>query len=283
MARVAVVTGSNKGIGLAIARGLCKQFEGDVILTARDKGRGQAAVAALAQEGLKPKFHQLDVQSTDSVQRLTEYLHQQYDGVDVLVNNAGVAFMPGTPDPEKVHSGITFGTNYFGLLSVSQSIMPILRPGARVVNVSTTLCGTALTKTKPEVKDRLLDCTTIEETTEMMREFLSLDNEGTAVSKGWHPWAYVVSKLGVSILTPMLQYQVNGDININAVCPGFVKSDMTQNKGVKTPEQGAETPLFAALLPPFTEHPKGEFISEKKVLDWVNFNPYAPRPRKKGE
>lgn len=61
--------------------------------SARDKGRGQAAVAALAQEGLKPKFHQLDVQSTDSAQRLTEYLHQQYDGVDVLVNNAGVAFM----------------------------------------------------------------------------------------------------------------------------------------------------------------------------------------------
>ena len=70
---VAVVTGSNKGIGLAIVRGLCRQFEGDVFLTSRDEGRGrEAVVAALEREGLSPKYHQLDITDEASVRRLKE-------------------------------------------------------------------------------------------------------------------------------------------------------------------------------------------------------------------
>ena len=87
--RVAVVTGANKGIGLAIVRSLCKQFTGDVYLTARDKGRGQAAVALLNAEGLSPKFHQLDICSLESVDALKKLILEKYGGIDVLVNNAG--------------------------------------------------------------------------------------------------------------------------------------------------------------------------------------------------
>ena len=58
---VAVVTGSNKGIGFGIVRALCKKFEGDVFLTSRDEGRGRAAVEDLEKEGLKPKYHVLDI------------------------------------------------------------------------------------------------------------------------------------------------------------------------------------------------------------------------------
>ena len=92
--RVAVVTGSNKGIGFAIVRDLCKQFTGDVYLTARDEGRGKAAVALLNAEGLSPKFHQLDITSHESVEALKKFVLEKYGGIDVLVNNAGISKLP---------------------------------------------------------------------------------------------------------------------------------------------------------------------------------------------
>ena len=74
MTKVAVVTGANKGIGFAIVRGLCKQFDGDVFLTARDEGRGSAAVEELKKEGLNPKFHQLNLDDQSSIERLRDFL-----------------------------------------------------------------------------------------------------------------------------------------------------------------------------------------------------------------
>ncbi len=90
--RVAVVTGSNKGIGLAIVRRLCKEFDGDVILTSRDERLGKEAIEKLEAEGLKPKYHQLDITSSESIDRLKQHLVQQYGGVDVLVNNAAISY-----------------------------------------------------------------------------------------------------------------------------------------------------------------------------------------------
>ena len=79
--RVAIVTGGNKGIGLAIVRGVCKQFSGDVILTSRDSERGLAAVKQLEGEGLKVKFHQLDINSQDSISTLKEHVEKHYGGM----------------------------------------------------------------------------------------------------------------------------------------------------------------------------------------------------------
>ena len=79
--RVAIVTGANKGIGLAIVRGICKQFDGDVILTSRDPERGAIAVKQLEEEGLKVKYHQLDIDSRDSISALKEFLKKTYNGI----------------------------------------------------------------------------------------------------------------------------------------------------------------------------------------------------------
>ena len=81
--RVAIVTGSNKGIGLAIVRRMCKMFNGDVVLTARDESRGQDAVKQLQGEGLTPKFHQLDIASRDSISRVKEFLKGNYGGTSI--------------------------------------------------------------------------------------------------------------------------------------------------------------------------------------------------------
>ena len=90
--RVALVTGANKGIGFAITRDLCRQFSGDVVLTARDAARGRAAVQQLQAEGLSPRFHQLDIDDLQSIRALRDFLRKEYGGLDVLVNNAGIAF-----------------------------------------------------------------------------------------------------------------------------------------------------------------------------------------------
>ena len=89
--RVALVTGANKGIGFATVRNLCRQFFGDVVLTARDEARGRAAVQQLQGEGLSPRFHLLDVDDLQSIRALRDFLRKEYGGLDVLINNAGIA------------------------------------------------------------------------------------------------------------------------------------------------------------------------------------------------
>ena len=79
-AKVAIVTGANKGIGLSIVRRMCKEFSGDVILTARDQSRGRTAITLLEGEGLQPKFHPLDIDSRDSIATLKESLEKNYGG-----------------------------------------------------------------------------------------------------------------------------------------------------------------------------------------------------------
>ena len=87
------VTGSNKGIGFAAVRALCKQLDNGVVyLTSRNEERGKEAVAKLNKEGLKPQFHQLDIDDRTSVERLRDYLKKTYGGLDILINNAGIAF-----------------------------------------------------------------------------------------------------------------------------------------------------------------------------------------------
>jgi len=78
--KVAIVTGANKGIGLAIVRRMCKEFNGDVILTARNESNGRTAIAQLGGEGLNPKFHQLDIDSHDSITALKQFIEKTYGG-----------------------------------------------------------------------------------------------------------------------------------------------------------------------------------------------------------
>lgn len=86
------VTGGNKGIGFAIVKQLCQQFDGVVYLTARDVTCGLDAVKQLEEENLKPKFHQLDITDENSISTFRDYIEKTYEGIDVLVNNAAIAY-----------------------------------------------------------------------------------------------------------------------------------------------------------------------------------------------
>jgi carbonyl reductase 1 len=86
------VTGGNKGVGFAIVKALCKQFEGNVYLTARNVTLGMNAVSELQKENLQPKFHQLDISDDESITTFRDYIKNTYGGLDILVNNAAIAF-----------------------------------------------------------------------------------------------------------------------------------------------------------------------------------------------
>ncbi|XP_047516831.1 carbonyl reductase [NADPH] 1-like [Pieris napi] len=265
--KVAVVTGSNKGIGFAIVRGLCKRFDGDVYLTSRDLNRGQNAVAELNKEGLHPKYHQLDITDRKSIEKFRDYLKENYGGIDILVNNAAIAFKVNAPEPVAVQAEQTLFVNYYSVLSTCEILFPILRNGARVVNISSS-CG-HLSKIKSEkLRNQLKDPNlTIEGLSNLMQEYINAAKQGTHAGD-WGNSCYVVSKVALTALTMIQQRMLaDRDIKVNAVHPGYVDTDMTSHKGVLTIDEGAVAPLYIALDAP--DSVKGQYVwKDKRIISW---------------
>jgi carbonyl reductase 1 len=272
MTKVAVVTGSNKGIGFAIVRGLCKKFDGDVYLTSRSEERGLAAIEELKKEGLSPKFHQLDIDDRSSVEKLRDFLQQTYGGLDVLVNNAAIAFKAADTTPFDKQVEVTMQTNYFNVLMTCDLLFPLLRPGARVVHLSSFTVLMVQGSMSAEKKAAVQGATSIEQLSNLVREFISDAKSGQHKERGWAEWGYAMTKLALTAATPLQQAAIDAsgdrDILINAGDPGYVNTDMTSGKGKLTIDQGAETPLYLALLPAGAKEPRGQYVSELKVQDW---------------
>ncbi|XP_014244821.1 carbonyl reductase [NADPH] 3-like [Cimex lectularius] len=274
--KVAVVTGSNKGIGFGIVRNLCKQFDGVVYLTSRDVGRGQAAVEELKKAGLKPpEYHQLDILDLDSIRKFGDHLKTKHGGIDVLVNNAAIAFKAAATEPFAEQAEVTLRTNYFALVDVCNELFPLLKPHARVVNVSSS-AGHLLRIPGEELRKKFSEPNLTEpELSKLMKQFIADAKDGSYASKGWPNSTYVVSKVGVSTLT-RIQHRLfledpREDIVINHVHPGYVDTDMTSHQGPLTIEQGADAPTYLALLPKGTTSPKGDYVwYTREICDWVN-------------
>ncbi|KAK3782773.1 hypothetical protein RRG08_037770 [Elysia crispata] len=279
--KIAVVTGANKGIGFQIVRDLCKQFEGDVLLTSRDNSRGHTAVQALEKEGLHPKYHQLDINDHSSIVRLRDFLQSTYGGLDVLVNNAGILYETelfsqlclGKPREDVPFCEIAKNTcqvNFFANLDVCEVLFPILRPHSRVCNISSGAGKKALNETSQTWRETLLSPKIdMEELKNIMETFVKSAQENSHLEKGFCGFAYGMSKLAMNVMTAIQQREVDKkggeDILINACSPGFVATDMNCHKGTLTLEEGSETPVYVALLPPNISEPRGKFIRNKEV------------------
>jgi len=274
--RVAIVTGSNKGIGFSIVKLLLQRgFDGDVFLTSRDESRGQAAIKELADKfKVTAKYHQLDIDDVRSIERLRDFLVSTYGGLDVLVNNAGIAFKHDSTAPFGEQAEVTIKTNYFGTLNASNILFPILRPGARVVHLS-SMCGHLSRIPSKELKARFnAPDLTIEQLSALMNEFIASAKAGTNKEQGWGTSTYNVSKVGVSALAFIHQRQFDKDsredLIVNAVHPGYVDTDMTSHKGPLTPDQGADAATYLATLPAKTaDNPKGQYVwHDRKIVKW---------------
>lgn len=237
---IALVTGANKGIGKEISRQLGAKGV-IVLLGARDRGRGEQAAADLRNQGFTVQFIPLDVTDEASVDRAAAEIERQYGRLDILVNNAGIAldwFPPSQLDTETLKK--TYETNLFGVFRVTKAMLPLLKKSqaGRIVNVSSALGSLTLQSS----------------------------SEGPFKDANWL-LAYNSSKTALNAMTVAFARDLKGSgIKVNAANPGFTATDMNQNRGTRTVEQGAASSVRLALLP--DDGPTGGVFSDEGVVPW---------------
>ena len=247
MARTALVTGGNRGIGQQVARVLATEGW-DVLVGARDKQKGEAAAARLRKDtGGRLKAVELDVASEASVATAAQKLKDGAIRLDALVNNAGIY-----RDASAAH---TIETNFFGPLRVTLAMLPLLRDGATITNVTSGLGALA---NLDDAHRRLLadPALTRDALVAAMHEYVR------AGGKGWGTDAYGVSKAAVNALTRILAGELAPrQIRVNATDPGWARTDMGGRGAPRSVEQGAASVLFAVT----TTETGGVFRDGKRI------------------
>lgn len=150
--KLAVVTGANKGIGLEIARVLGKHEGFKCIVAARSEERGTRAANDLAADGANVEFRQLDLDSDESIDRFVDAIRTDYGKVDVLVNNAAIAFKVNDPTPFQEQTAPTFHTNFWQTIKFTDRMLPLLPSGSRVVVVASSSGRLNILDRSPEKK-----------------------------------------------------------------------------------------------------------------------------------
>lgn len=271
--KVAVVTGSNKGLGFAIVKGLCQRFDGIVYLTARDKTRGLEAVKKLNEIGLRPEFHILEVTDRESISEFADFIKKRHGGFDVLVNNAAMLEWDAVYPSYDVAKR-TMDVNYRSLLTIEELLYPLLRDGARVVNVSSN-CGhlSNLRNQKWIETLKSVDLTT-DKLNGFVDDYLQSVRNGTFrkedfADEGKHA-EHRVAKIGVTALTFIQQRKYyKRNISINAVYPGHIKTDMAQGGGQIVADEAAKVVLY--LILEASPNLKGTFMwHDRKLVDWLD-------------
>ena len=187
----------------------------------RNEELGQQAVKKLESEGLKPKFHQLDIDSSESIERLKNYLSSTYGGLDVLINNAAIAYKMASTAPFLEQATNTVRINFTGTLNITRALLPLVRPHGRIVNVSSMV--SKLSQVSSELQKKFSDPKLTEgELVALMKQFVDDVTAGSHKEKGWSNSAYATSKLGVTALTKVcMQCRMCTTRNCNPMKPGF--------------------------------------------------------------
>lgn len=239
--RVALITGANKGIGFAVARGL-GGLGYEVLVGARNAERGQAATHALRREGLIAHLIEIDITKEPDIRRARAWIDNMFGRLDVLVNNAAVKFEFHPSPPSDASLSMvrqTFETNVFGSMAVIQTMLPLLRKAkmGRIVNVSSGLGSLGLaTTTGTKYQDKPL-------------------------------LGYNVAKAAVNSMTVQFANELRETaIKVNAVDPGYTNTDMTLRSGSRTAEAAAAVVIRFATLP--DDGPTGGFFDEDGALPW---------------
>ena len=231
--RVALVPGGSRGIGFEVCRGLARRGL-RVLLAARDEERGRAAALALGSEGpISVEWRALDVASEQSIRSLAGGIERDHGRLDVLVNNAAIYPDEGVPGLEVDLATVRLAmeTNAFGPLRLCQAFAPMMvRQGwGRIVNVSSGYGAT----------------------TEMAARTL----------------AYRLSKAALNAMTVILADELKGSgVLVNAMCPGWVRTEMGGPDAPRTPAKGAETAIYLATLP--DGGPTGKLFRDRRVIRW---------------
>lgn len=234
--KIALITGANKGIGFEVARQLATQGF-TVLIGARDPQRGEEAAAKIP----GATFLKLDIDQPETVTAAARQIEEKYGHLDVLVNNAGIVDfkdgLPGVASLEAVRR--TFETNFFGALTVSQATLPLLRKSAapRVVNVSSTLGS------------------------------LAANSVPNNPYEAFRFIGYSGSKAALNMLTVDLGAELRDlPAKVNSACPGYVATDINNNSGPRSVEQGAAIIVHLATLD--ANGPTGGFFDDAGSIAW---------------
>jgi len=238
--RQALVTGANKGIGLAIARGLAKAGM-SVWMGARDRERGEKAVAQLKDEGLDVQLLEIDVADEASVLQAAAKLSGEIGVLHVLINNAGILVDRTSPPSQLQMKDIkaTFEVNFFGPIRVTQAFVPLLKAAG---NARIVMMGSGVGS-------------------------LTLITDPTSIFSSVNFLDYTASKVALNAVTVSFAKELEPfGIKVNAVEPGHVRTDINDNTGVVTPDEGAATALNMALVG--NDGPTGGFFGSHGRQPW---------------
>ncbi|WP_240760061.1 SDR family oxidoreductase, partial [Phytoactinopolyspora endophytica] len=236
----ALVTGANKGIGKEIARQL-GQLGHTVLLGARDVERGRSAAAELVVEGLDVRFVQLDVTDQASVAAAAKTIDDEHGVLDSLVNNAGLTHGMSLPSEASVEDvAATYATNVFGVIAVTNAVLPLLRrsTAGRIVNVSSDLGS------------------------------LTRQQDPATPYYGQPPLlAYSSSKTALNGVTVAYAQELETTgVKVNAVNPGYCATDLNDHAGHLPAAEGAKVIVQAAVVP--DDGPHGAFFTDGGTLPW---------------
>jgi NAD(P)-dependent dehydrogenase (short-subunit alcohol dehydrogenase family) len=240
---VALVTGANKGIGRQIA-GQLAELGHTIIIAARDAAAGEQAAAELRDVGGDAVAVVLDVTDAASIAAAASAVAERFGHLDALINNAGISGRPGADFSGQLPASASvddvrfiFETNVFGVIGVTTGFLPLLRKSSapRIVNVSSSAGSLAKTS-----------------------DFEDPD----PIALG-----YVPSKTALTSLT--IQYArglAPEGILVNAVCPGFVATDLNHFRGVRSTTEGATQAVRMATIP--ADGPTGTFTDDHGPVAW---------------
>ncbi len=240
--KVAVITGANKGLGYEMARQLAQKGV-TVVLTARDRSKGEQAAETLRKEGLDVRFLQLDVTNKEQLPQAASFLDQNFGKLDILINNAGISAdgLAGTSVSATRDKSLrdTFETNFFSPIALTQALLPLLRKSeaGRIVNMSSILGSQTL---HADPNSPIYD---------------------------FKAFSYDASKAALNSFTIHLAHELKGTkIKVNSAHPGWVKTDMGTDAAPMEIPEGAKTGVDLALLG--EDGPSGGFFHMGQALPW---------------
>lgn len=236
-AKIAVVTGANRGLGRATAEALAeKGFH--VLACARDAESGAQAVESMQSRKLSAELRQVDVTNGEQVRDLGRYIRETYGRVDVLVNNAGVNIESRQAGGDRSSNPLivspmtvmeTMNVNTLGAMRLIQALALMMPEDGRIVNVSSG-----------------------------MGQLEDMDG-------GW--LGYRISKTALNGLTRVYANDLaEQNIRVNAVCPGWVRTDLGGENASRSVEEGIDTIVWLATAPEATD--TGGFWRDRKQIAW---------------
>lgn len=265
--KIALVTGGNRGIGSEICK-MLDILEWKVILCSRNLSEGQKAALMLSRNVI---VRQLDVTNETSIHNLYRYIRQEIGRIDVLINNAGVGVLA---QESKMKSGIKqkIKKHFRGMYRIAKKIQPYLNSDQLFAqNITAQHISIARVKAIMDTNFygpwRMIQTGIPLLLKSSDPRIINVSSEMGALGNLSGPYpGYSLSKTSLNALTILFSNELkNQGIKVNAVCPGWVKTEMGGPEAPRTVSEGADTVVWLATVP---EIESGKFYRDRQEIHW---------------